>query len=516
MAGKPIRMSKIKQLLHIRRTQPKMSLQEIGDIINMDRGTISSYLQKIADNGFEIGELLAMDDMTLESTFHSGNPAYLEDKFLEFKALIPYFENELKKKHVTQKLLWQEYKEQHPNGYGRSQFCFHLSQLKVARKGTSAILTHSPAREIYVDFAGDKLSYTDQASGEIISVEVFVAVLPYSNYTFAMAVPSQKTEDFVFAITKCFRHLSGVPAILVPDNLKAAVIKTDRYEPSLNKVLEDLANHYSMALIPCRPYHPKDKSNVEKGVHLTYQRVYARLRNITFFSLADLNKAIAEKVKQHNQTRMQQFPYSREEKFLADETPLLKTLPKEDFQIMSYVTLTVGNNGCVYLAREKHYYSVPWKYVDKKVDLVITRSLIQIYYEKESIAIHSHARGGGYTTIKEHLASTHQHWSKRSPEYYIGLAGRRSAGLEALVKRIFQTEKTPELAYRTCDGLLSLQKKTDPNVFEMACEIAYNQDLFGYKRFKTIIAKCAEQMKEEKEAPKLPFHDNIRGKNSYK
>jgi len=493
-----------------------MSLQKIGDIIKMDRGTISSYLKKIQNNDYDVDELLAMDDISLETRFHSGNPAYLEDKFLEFKALIPHFETELKKKHVTQKLLWAEYKEQHPDGYGYSQFCFHLSQLKVARKDASAILTHSPARELYIDFAGDKLSYVDQISGEIIMVEVFVAVLPYSNYTFVMAVPSQKAEDFVFAITKCLRHLNGVPAILVPDNLKAAVIKTDRYEPTLNRVLEDLANHYSMALIPCRPYHPRDKSNVENGVHLTYQRVYARLRNITFFSLADLNLAIAEKVKQHNQTRMQRFPYSREEKFLADEAPLLKAIPKEDFQIMSYATLTVGGNGCVYLAREKHYYSVPSKYIGMKVNLVITRSSIQIYHERLSIAVHSHERGAGYTTIKDHFASTHQHWSKRSPEYYIGMAGRRSSGLEVLIKRIFEVEEIPELAYRTCDGLLSLQKKTDPKVFEMACELAYSQDLFGYKRFTSIISKCAEQIEENKPTPKLPFHENIRGKNSYK
>jgi len=516
MAGKPIRMSKIKQLLRLRCEQPELSLQVLGSIVGMDRGTISGYFRKIKGNGDNIADLLLLDDLTLEKKLLGGNPAYLDKKFLEFKALIPHFESELKRKHVTRRLLWEEYRLSCPDGYGYSQFCFHLSQLKVARKDSSAILVHEPGKELYVDFAGDKLSYIEQSTGEVVTVEVFVAVLPYSNYTFVLAVPSQSTEDFIYAMNKCLRYLGGTPAILVPDNLKAAVIKTNRYEPTLNRVLEDLANHYSVVVIPARPKKPRDKSNVENGVHVTYTRIYAKIRNLTFFNLTDLNAAIADKLTQYNQTRMQRLPYSREEKFLAEEKQLLKPLPPDDFEVQSYAQLTVTPNNCVYLSREQHNYSVPYQYIGIKVDLVITRALIKIYTNGEQIAVHPREKGPGYTTKKEHFSSAHQHYSKRSSDYYIGLAAKRSPGLEALITRILQIEVIPELAYKTCDGLLSLQRKTDPIVFEQACVLALDNDLLGYKKIQNIIKKCAAEKEENGASPRLPFHENVRGRNNYK
>lgn len=254
-------------------------------------------------------------------------------------------------KHVTRKLLWEEYRGAHPGGYGYSQFCYHLSQMSVARKG-SAVFQHDPAHRLQVDFVGDTPGYIDRDSGEVIKVQVLIAVLPYSNYSYALAVPTQGTDDFLYALGKCLEHLGGVPQVLVPDNLKAAVIKSDRYEPVLNKVMEDFAEHYGLVVLPARPRKPKDKASVENTVKLIYQRVFAKLRNQLFFSLAELNAAIIDKVREHNQTRMQREAVSRQERFLADEKHLLKALPKHQFEKRYYAELIVASNNCVLLGRD--------------------------------------------------------------------------------------------------------------------------------------------------------------------
>ncbi|NCB85539.1 MAG: IS21 family transposase, partial [Bacteroidia bacterium] len=314
MAGKVKRMSTIKQLVQLHLWG--VSNRQIALRLNMYKATVNNYVQKIRNESLSPQELLELDDPVLEKRFHAGSPAYCDGRFDVIKNQYPDWENELKNKHVTKHLLWQEYRAKHRNGYGYSQFCYHLQQMSVARK-PSAILTHFAGEKLFLDFAGDKLQYVDGETGEIILVQVFVATLPFSDYTFTMAVPDQSTDSFIYALTCCIEHLGGCPKILVPDNLKAAVIKADRYEPRINSVLEDFANHYGCVIIPTRVAHPKDKALVESSVHRIYQRVYARLRNHIFFSLEELNQALADKTRDHNQTRMQQKPYSREEKFLA-------------------------------------------------------------------------------------------------------------------------------------------------------------------------------------------------------
>lgn len=512
MAGKITRMSKIKQLLRLH--QQGVSNRQIAITLDLYKGTVNSYIQKLNAGNFSIEELLEQEDPVLESKFSAGSPAYLEERFEQFKTLIPYLEKELQRKYVTRKLLWQEYKTQHTDGYGYTQFCFHLSQLSVARKA-SAIMHHDPGMKLEVDFAGDGLSYVDLETGDAIKVQVFVAALPYSGYAYALGVPSQKTDDFLYALQCCLKHLGGVPQAVVPDNLKAAVIKADRYEPVLNRVMEDVANHYGFVVLPARPARPKDKSTAERTVNLIYQRVYAKLRNQVFFSLIELNAAISQAVKELNQTRMQQHDYSRQEKYLADEKSCLKPLPESGFEIKYYADLTVMANNCIYLARDKQYYSVPFQYIGSKVQIIYTRTLVRIYKDGSCIATHQRATGAGYTTAIEHFASTHQHHMRRSPAYYIGKAHQKSAALTRLVERIFEVEKIPELAFRNCDALLSLQRKTDPLVFEKACGIAYDNDLMSYKRLVSIIAQCALLEQQNQTTIPFPKHDNIRGKDYY-
>jgi len=513
MSGKITVMSKVKQLIQLH--ESGTSNRQIAKDLGMNKGTVNDYVRKLKAGGLVIDELLSLEDPILEGKFSAGTAAYTDKRFEAFKELLPWLEGELGRKHVTRNLLWQEYLAKYPSGYRYTQFCYHLNQQLIARKPT-AILTHVAGEKLFVDFAGDKLEYIDMETGEVIAVHVFVACLPFSDYAFIMGVRSQTTDDFLYALGCCLEAFGGSPKILVPDNLKAAVIKADRYEPELNRVMEDFANHYGMVVIPTRAGHPRDKSLVENQVQIIYSRVYAKLRDHQFFSLDELNRALFEKTLQHNQTRMQRRDYSRQEKFLADEKHLLRPLPAAAFEMKYYAQLRVGANNCIYLGRDQHYYSVPYTYIGQKVQVIYTRTIVKIFAGNQSIATHQRVVGYGYTTVKEHLCSAHQHYNQRSADYYIETARRKSETLAKVIELIFSSTKPPEVFYKTCDGLLSLCRKTDPVRFEKACGIALEQGIYSYRFFKALIEGKSLLMETEPYKPLPTLWDNIRGKEYYK
>ena len=517
MAGKIVEMSTIKQILLMHKNGE--SNRHISRQLGLDKGTVNTYIQKLRTGKMNIEELMQLEEPVLEGKFISGTAAYPDKRYEEFKELLPYLEKELSRKHVTRILLWQEYISSHPNGYRYTQFCYHLQQQTVARK-PSAVLQHIAGEKLYVDFAGDMMEYIDIKTGTSQSVYIFIGCLPYSDYTFTIGVESQSTDDFLYALGRCLQELNGSPQILVPDNLKAAVVKTDRYEPEINKVMQEFANHYGFTVMPCRAYHPRDKATVENHVRIIYSRVYAKLRNQRFFSLSALNEALSEKTKEHNQTRMQNRDYSRMEKFLAEEKPLLIPLPATNFEKKYSVEQQVGQNNYIYLRQDKHYYSVSYIYIGVKVHVIYTRSLVKIYHKNELIATHQRVIGHGYSTIKEHLCSSHQHYNKRSPDYYIAKANEKSASLCKIITNIFTGNCPPEVYYKTCEGLLSLCRKTDSERFEKACTIAIKVDNFSYRFIKSLIESKYLEMEMEPEAENcksLPYsEDNIRGKEYYK
>jgi len=513
MAGKTRPMSQIKQLLQL--YKQGMKLNTIARSLGISRNTVKSYLQKLSLLKVDIDTLLGLDDPILEVRFHAGNPAYLDGRFEYFKSRLEHYESELKRKHVTRIILWQEYRMEQPQGYGYTQFCYHLTQQLVARKPTM-VLIHNPGEKLFVDFAGDKISYIDPDTGEIIYCQVFVACLPYSDYSFAMAVPSQGIEDFLHALSCALVHFGGVPQVLVPDNLKSAIVKANRYDPEVNRALEDFANHYDFAVVPARVRKPQDKALVENQVKLIYARVYAKLRNQQFFDLHSLNVAIIEKNREHTQTRMQQKPFSREEKFLAEEKALLQPLPQTPFELKYYRELKVGKNNHVFLALDKHYYSVPFAYTGMQAKLIFTRSIVRIYVKGELVGTHPrNYRQGAYSTIKEHLCSHHQHYLDRSPDFYIKQASKASTVLSQLIELMFNTGQHPEQLYRSCDGLLSLQRKTELVTFEKACRMAIDNQNYSYRFINKILTnKMTEQPQTTNDKP-LPAHSNVRGKEYY-
>lgn len=279
-------MSQIKQLILL--DQQGKGKKTIARTLGMSRNTVKTYLDKLKlltekqENPIPVKDLIKLEDPVLEAKFHPGNPAYKDARFDLFKDKVDFYLKELKRQGVNKKLLWEEYKQEITLTYSYSQFCFHLDQHQKASKG-SMVLEHKPGEKLFIDFAGKKLSYQDKGAGELVQCQVFVACLPYSDYCFAMAVKSQNTEDFLYALSCCLEDIGGVPQVLVPDNLKAAVVKANQYEPTINRAMEDFANHYGATVIPARPRKPQDKALVENQVKLIYSRVYAKLRNTQFF-----------------------------------------------------------------------------------------------------------------------------------------------------------------------------------------------------------------------------------------
>lgn len=513
MAGKPRPMSQIKQLLQLH--EQGKGIKFIARSLGISKNTVKAYLAKVALSPLDVQALLALDDPIMEARFHAGNPAYKDERFEHLKANLDFFSKELGRVGVTKQLLWEEYRSDYPLGYSRSQFCYHLSQQLVARK-PSMVLQHRAGEKLFIDFAGKKLSYTDPDTGEVVPCQVFVACLPYSDYSFAMAVRSQNINDFLYALGCCLQELGGVPQVLVPDNLKSAIVKANRYEPDVNRALEDFANHYHTTVIPARARKPKDKALVENQVKLVYSRVFAKLRNQQFLDLASLNKAIKEKIREHNQTRMQQKLYCREEKFLADEKHLLQSLPDQPFELKYYRELKVAKNNHIYLAQDKHYYSVPYPYIGQSAKVAYTRSMVRIYAKGELIAVHVRDyKPGGYTTDKEHLCSAHQHYMDRSPDYYMNKAKLKSDELYQLIRLMFAQNRHPEQLYRTCDGLLNLQRKTDQKDFQKACLMAIEYQNYSYRFILNILTNKMTDQTETKQEKPLPNHENLRKREYY-
>lgn len=523
MAGTTTEMSKVKQVLQWYK-QGNLSNRTIAKNVGLNKETVNTYINKAKADPLSLDKLLKMDDYALDVRFRGGNPAYSDQRFEHFKTLLPYFVEQISdpKKHMTLLLLWEEYAAQNPDDhYSLTQFRFHYRQNTVAQKKISTVLAdlHEPGEKIYLDFSGDPLSYIDTDTGEIVKVQLFVACLPASDYTFAIAVPSQRTEDFIYALVRCLHHLDGVPKIIVPDNLKSAVVKADRYEPALNRLLDDMANHYGAVILPARVRRPQDKANVEGMVKTLYHRIYAPLRNRQFHSLEELNEAIAEQTLKHNRKRMQLHPYSREERFLSVEKPVLMPLPKDYFEIRYSTSLKVQCNCCVLLGRDKHYYSVPYLYVGRQVQVDYTRTIVKIYADGQCVATHQRDYSPGrYTLVNSHLASKSREWRSRSKEYYIDKASVVMSELAKLISYMFTTGNQPEeVYYRSCDALLHLQKETDPLLFRKACQAALDKERYSYQFVSNIVRSKGAGLQKGAavEAPN-PVHENIRGPQAYK
>lgn len=493
MAGKIISMASFRQAILLK-LQQDMSNRKIAEALGINKETVNIKFAFIRDNGLSLKELLKLDDPELERVFHGGHAAFTDKRHKRFLELLDYFREQLKDKHVTKLLLWQEYIADNPDGYQKSQFFHHLKQnLKVANVSTVLADTYQPGLQLMVDYAGDTWDVVDSLTGEVTAVQVFVACLPFSNYTFACAVPSQRVEDFIHAIKECFEFLGGVPQMVLVDNLKSGVIKYHPHEPDFNKALQDMGNHYHFVAQACRPKSPKDKAKVESSVRRIYNRVYAPLRHQVFHSIEALNEALAQKTLEHNQTRMQRHPYSRQERFVAAEKDELQPLPETPFEVIYTAEVKVQINCHVLLSRDNKYYSVSHIYVGKKALLRYTRSIVKIYVDGQLVSTHKrcHDRFTTYITDESHMASNSRYIRDRNVAAYLRRAASIVPELAAYVQAVFDDGIAQgfavECRYKTCDGILANARKHDPDVVAQACSISIQRHLFASRKFENVL-----------------------------
>jgi transposase len=516
MANLLLSMSKLHTLISLYVSgKPK---RHIALSIGVSRNTVDNYLGFLkAEVGEDLSSLLSWDEEALYRLInHRTDPTTQQI----LNDLFPTYEQELSKVGMTRLILWERYCLKHSLAVSYSRFCHYLREWQSSQK-VSMHLEHKAGDKLFIDFAGKKLFLTDPQTGEITWVEVFLAVLGCSQLTYCQAVYSQKKADFLLALANSLTFFGGVPQAIVPDNLKSAVTKTHPYEPDLNQSIEDFASHYQTVIYPARSRKPKDKALVERTVGILYSRVYAMLEGQVFFSLGSLNEAIFQKVNDHNLKPFQGRIDSRQNRFDELERITLTPLPTTRYELKHFKTAKVQQNCHVILGEDKHYYSVPFRYVGKYVKLSYTSESIEIYFEYKRIAIHARFRAKHqYTTLKEHLPEKHQWIMNWSPDFFTEQAQKVGENTLKAIEQLLCTRKYPEQAYKSCAGILALVKKKEIGKIrlEAACERALLYDFLSLKLILNILDRDLDRIIFQEEPIKdniIPFHPNIRGAKNY-
>ena len=519
MAAKTKTMEQIRNMLQMRARG--MSIRAITKQEGIARNTIRTYLRLIESGGYSLGQALALDDSTLgELLFEAMPKAPSDGRRLALQEKLPGYVEELKRKHVTRFLLWEEYRQAHPDGYGYTRFCHFINDYILGRDVT-AIFSHRPAEKLMVDFAGDKLHYIDRATGEQIPCEVFIAALPYSSFIYAEALRSQRQEDFVAALSRAFAYLGGVPGCVVCDNLKSAVKRANRYEPVFTELIGQLSLHYDASFMAARPGKPRDKATVESSVRVIYSRIYARLRNLAAYSLEELNEQVRLALEELNGRLRKGRHYSRKDIFLHYEQGLLRALPASVFQVKKSVMAKVQRNYHIILGEDYHQYSVPWRYCAKTVKVVYTSDTVEIYCDHKRIALHRRNYGKhGYTTLPEHMPEHHlavleqRGWDAG---YFIRQATRIGPCTQQAISRVLESRAFPEQTYNACLGILRLENKYGRDRLEAACRLLADGPRVNY----TLLANILKNNMDKRNAHaagqdfKTPLHDNIRGPGQF-
>lgn len=514
MANTPIRMMTLKQLIQLKAKGLKN--RQTAKVLGVSRRTVNKYVKRIEQRGLLYEELLKCDEPELEKLFESPKPASSDERLKVLEQWMPYLDRELKKVGVTRWNAWAEYRNQHPDGYGYTRFCTHYQQWKK-RSDVSMHFEHKAGDKLYVDYTGSKLYITDRKTGEPRAVEVLVAVLGCSQYTYVEATLTQKKEDLITAIENALHYMGGVPGGIVTDNLKAAVSKASKYEPVLNETFQDFALHYGTTILPTRSRKPRDKGLVEGAVNIVYRRIFSVLRKSTFFSLADLNLAIGELLIAYNMIHFQGKEHSRKDLFCEVEKAALASLPVSRYELRKYAFLTVLKSSHIWLVEDKHYYSVPYRYLGEKLKVVYTFTQVEIYAKAERVALHRRSvQPYRYTTVKDHMPSSHNFVSDWNPEKFLSWADGIGTPTRSVIEKILASKSHPEQAYKSCVGILGFARKVGNERLNNACKRAIYYQSYSYQGVKSILDKGLDKQKvtEEKQYV-LPLHDNIRGKDYY-
>lgn len=491
------------------------SNREVARSVGVSASTVNAAVVRARAGGLtEWPAVEVLDDIALETRLY-GEPGWAGRRGRPLPDPV-YLHTQLRCKNVTLQLLHVEYLEKHPEGYRYTQFCEYYNQW-IKKQSPVMRQTHRAGEKLFVDYAGQKPHIVDPDTGEVVEVELFVAVLGASNLTYAEATRTQQVADWIGSHVRALEYMGGVPGAIVPDQLKSGVTVPCRYEPGVQRMYDELAEHYGTVILPARPGHSRDKAKVEVSVQIAERWILARLRNQTFFSIEALNERIVELVEDLNGRMMRVYGKSRRELFEQIERAELKALPAAHFVCGDW-KLGVTVNIDYHVEYEHHYYSVPYALMREKVDVRATASTVEIFHHNERVTSHprSYVRAK-HTTRPEHMPVAHQRHLEWSPTRIIGWASTVGPETAKLAETILAERRHPEQGYRSCLGILRLGKKYGHDRLEAACSRALSAGARSYRHVESILKHGLDGVAPAEEKPASPglFHENIRGRNYY-
>jgi len=513
MPAERVTMRKINDILRLNETC-QLSHRQIAKSCGVARSTVAEILRRATTAGLSWPLPVDVDDATLETRLYPETPPITGTS-----RPVPEWatvHQELTRKGVTLALLWQEYQAAYPDGYQYSRFC---DRYGVWLKTLDRCLRqeHRAGEKLFVDYAGQTMSVRDRHTGELREAQIFVAVLGASNYTYAEATWTQTLPDWTASHVRAFAFFDGVPKIVVPDNLKSGVTKTCRYEPELNPTYQALAQHYGVAVIPARVRKPRDKAKVEVGVQIVERWILACLRHQSFFSLTDLNAAIATCLTRLNARPFKKLPGCRRSVFDTVDRPALQPLPAEPYVYAEWRHARVNIDG--HLEVEGHYYSVPSPLIRTQLAVRLTATILECFHHGQRVASHVRsAEQGRHTTVVAHLPLAYQRYLEWPPSRLIHWAETVGPATATVVTTILHGRPHPEQGYRSCLGVLRLGREYGGLRLEAACQRAQTLGAFAYKSVQSILKTGLDQQPlTEPGSPRLlPVdHAHLRGNTYY-
>jgi len=506
-------MRKIREVLRLK-WKLGLSHRQVSRSVRIGHGTVCDYLQRAKVENLSWEQVEGLGDGELEERLFPPPPSRqgAGERTLPDWTKV---HRELKKKSVTLSLLWEEYRECHPDGYGRSRFC-ELYRIWAGQLDVCLRQDYKAGEMLFVDYAGQTVEIVDPTSGEVREAQIFVAVLGASNYTYAEATWSQDLDDWIGSHVRTFKAIDGVSEIVTPDNLKSGVTSPCRYEPDVNRTYAELADHYGVAVVPARVQKPRDKAKVENGVLQAERWILARLRNQQFFSLRELNASIAKLLVELNERHLKVLGVSRRELWEQVDRPALKPLPVRPYEMSEWKKVRVAPD--YHVEFEGHYYSVPYQLIKKQLDLRATAKTVEVLDRGKRVAAHRrNPSRGRHTTITEHMPKAHQAYLEWTPPRLIRWAGKTGPSTAELVETIMRSRAHPQQGFRACLGLMRLGKTHGAERLEAACQRALTIGGLSYKSVKSILSNGLDREPLSEPAETTPIeHDNVRGAGYYR
>ena len=486
---------------------------QIAQSCAVARSTVQDYIRRATAKNLNYAQLSQLSDSEVHQLLGKGRQkSGQREEEIDFAAV----DVEVQRKGVTLALVWQEGLDKEQWNCSYATFCRRYNQWRV-RHQLSMRQVYKGGEKLFVDYCGVTVPLVNRDSGETTTAQIFVACLGASNYTYAEATPSQALPHWIGAHQRALAFLGGVPQCIVPDNLKAGVTDPCRYEPGINPSYQEFAEHYGVAIVPARPYKPRDKAKVEKAVQEVERQVLAPLRHEPFSNLSELNAAIAERLHRLNDRVMRGYGVSRRVLFEQVDQPALAPLPVQPFVFAQWKAAKVNLD--YHIEVDRHYYSVPYWFVQQPVQVKISEQMIEVFHDGKRITVHERSRlPHRHTTLPDHMPPEHWAYKRQSKERFVAWAQQVGIQTTRQVEAMFEGKDHQEQAFRTVRGLQSLATQYGTARLEDACHRA---NVFGIVSLRRIRSMLQTQMDKEPlpvEAPEVPAveHSNVRGSQYYR